>query len=129
MIVRKKYSDEFKNKVAKAIQEGANITDIAKEVGVARSIVQRWSTKAPAPTFSDEFKQKTIDEFRQSNQGVVAFSKGRGFSDASLRSWLNDPRYNRPSNPVPSPIPIYDDKLYSIIGRLVVSIVKELIRE
>lgn len=155
MAMRRKYTDEEKRAGVDAYytrgkQGGFSVNGFAAELGVPPASLRNWlahprynprlgktvppkkSTKGiPMPAYSDEFKQKQVAEFRASGiTSPVVFAKGRGFSEAALRKWITDPRYNTPpvvpfeppvnERPAPEDSSVIENKLTAIIGRLVV---------
>lgn len=93
-VFRTAYTPEFKEKISKAINNGANASEIANKYGLAPAMVYKWAKQyskhsfRQRKVFTPENKVKIIKDFLENNLRPVDIQKKYGVRPDYLARWV-----------------------------------------
>ena len=91
---RRKFTPEFKKDAVRLVNSGRSVSDVARSLGVARSLLQRWKEQLEAKSddaFPGQGKQSgEAEEIRKLRQKLRDVTEERDIIKKALAYFAND---------------------------------------
>lgn len=92
--LRRSFTPQFKKDAVALVREGRSVTAVAHDLGIARSLLQRWRDQlghAPnAPVLESDRRRPAVDEVRRLQQQLRDVTEERDILKKALAYFADD---------------------------------------